>query len=199
MKLLYSPPSPFARKVVVAAHELGLTDRINLEQVSVSPVAANAQVASANPLGKIPTLLLDDGQALFDSRVIAEFLDSLTARSLAPRSGPARWAVLTEAAQADGLMDAALLARYETALRPEALRWDEWAAGQMDKVNRALDAFELSDRRSGDDLTIADIGVASALNYLDFRFADLGWRDHRPRLASFFEVIARRPSWIAAA
>jgi glutathione S-transferase len=197
MKLYYSAPSPFARKVIVAAHELGLMDRIVLETVSVTPVSQNDLVAASNPLAKVPTLLLDDGQALFDSRVIVDYLDTLTDRALAPREGPPRWRVLTELAQADGLLDAALLARYETMMRPEPLRWGEWTAGQLGKVRRSLDAFERSERRADDNLGIADIGVACGLGYLDFRFPDEAWRTGRPRLAAFYEEISQRPSWAA--
>jgi len=197
MKLYYSPPSPFARKVIVAAYELGLIDRIALEKVAVTPVSQNDVVAAANPLAKVPTLVLDDGQAVFDSRLIVDYLDTLTDRSLAPREGPARWRALTELAQADGLLDAALLARYETMMRPQPLRWDEWTQGQLGKVRRALDAFEGSERRAGDDLGIADIGVACGLGYLDFRFPGEAWRDGRPRLTAFYETISQRPSWVA--
>ena len=197
MKLYYSPPSPFARKVIVAAHELGLIDQIALENVTVTPVSQNDLVAASNPLAKVPTLVLADGQALFDSRLIVDYLDTLTERSLAPRAGAERWKVLTELAQADGLLDAALLARYETMMRPEPLRWDEWTAGQLGKVRRALDAFEGSERRAGDDLGIADIGVACGLGYLDFRFPDEAWRNGRPRLAAFYAQISQRPSWLA--
>ena len=197
MKLYYSPPSPFARKVIVAAHELGLIDQIALENVTVTPVSQNDLVAASNPLAKVPTLVLADGQALFDSRLIVDYLDTLTERSLAPRAGAERWKVLTELAQADGLLDAALLARYETMMRPEPLRWDEWTAGQLGKVRRALDAFEGSERRAGDDLGIADIGVACGLGYLDFRFPDEAWREGRPRLTAFYATISQRPSWAA--
>lgn len=198
MKLFYSPASPFARKVIMAAHELGLADRVTLELAAASPVAPNMALAAANPLGKIPTLLLGDGRALYDSGVIVGYLDSLSEKSLTPAEGPARWAVLTEHAAADGLMEAALLARYETALRPEQFHWNDWTEGQMGKIRRALDLFETAERRAGDDLTLADIGVACGLGYLDFRFPDEDWRASRPRLAAFHAAISARPSYIAS-
>lgn len=197
MTLYYAGPSPFARKVLVAAHELGLQERLNPVVASVSPVGQNAAVAAANPLAKIPTLVLENGQALFDSRVIVDYLDSLSDRRLTPADGAARWTVLTEQAQADGMADAALLARYEAALRPEALRWAEWEAGQMEKIHRGLAVFETSTRSTGDDLTIADIALGCALGYLDFRFAELDWRRSHPRLANFYGELAKRPSWVA--
>jgi len=199
MKLFYSPPSPFARMVVIAAHELGVIDRIELVNVSVSPVGDNAAVSAANPLGKIPALVTDQGAGLFDSRVIVDFLDSLGDRRLCPASGERRWTILTEVALACGVSDAALLARYEEALRPEPLRWSEWRAGQMAKVARALDALEASERRADDGVTIADIAVAASLGYLDFRFAEEDWRAGRPRLAAFLDAFSRRPSWTATA
>ncbi|OXE37087.1 MAG: glutathione S-transferase [Phenylobacterium zucineum] len=197
MTLYYAGPSPFARKVLVAAHELGLATQINPVAVSVSPVGVNPDVAAANPLGKIPTLVLANGEAIFDSRVIVDYFDSLTDRSLAPRSGAERWTVLTAQAQADGMADAALLARYEAALRPEPLRWSAWETGQMDKVVRGLTTFEAGALTAGDDLTIADIALGCALGYLDFRFAELDWRQTHPRLAAFYAELAKRSSWIA--
>jgi len=197
MKLLYSPLSPFARKVILAARELGLD--LPLEQVMVTPVAPDDQVSAANPLGKIPVLVLDDGTSLFDSRVIVDYFDGLTDRSLAPRQGLARARVLTELAAADGLTDAALLLRYEGALRPEALRWDDWVSGQMGKIHRALDLFEASERRAGDDLTIVDIALACALGYLDFRLPQEDWRATHPRLAAFHARISQRPGWAETA
>jgi glutathione S-transferase len=198
MKLFYSPASPFARKVIMAAHELGLADEMTLEIAAASPVAPNMALVASNPLGKIPTLLLSDGRALYDSGVIVGYLGSLSEKSLTPKDGPARWTVLTEHAAADGLMEAALLARYEMALRPEPLRWDDWTQGQMGKIRRALDMFETAERRAGDDLTLADIGVACGLGYLDFRFPDEDWRASRPRLAAFHGAIATRSSYIAS-
>ncbi|WP_309088457.1 glutathione S-transferase family protein [Phenylobacterium sp.] len=193
MKLLSSGASPYARKVAVAAHEAGLIDRIEIVSVTVSPVSVNPEVSAANPLTKVPTLLLDDGAALFDSRVIVDYLDELSGGRLVP-AGAARWPALRDQAAADGLMDAALLARYERALRPEALRWAEWDAGQIGKIERALDTFEAGFTPSARAPQIGDIALACALSYLDFRFADLGWRNGRSRLAAFAEAFNARPS-----
>ena len=198
MKLFYSPASPFARMVIMAAHELGVADQIIMEVAAASPVAPNMTLAASNPLGKIPTLLLEDGRALYDSGVIVGYLDSLSEKSLTPSQGPARWTVLTEHAAADGVMEAALLARYEMALRPEPLRWHDWTQGQMGKIRRALDMFETAERRAGDDLTLADVGVACSLGYLDFRFPEEDWRATRPNLTAFHKAIAARLSYIAS-
>ena len=197
MKLLYSPLSPFARKVILAGRELRLP--LELEAVMVTPVSPDAAVCAANPLGKIPVLVLDDGTSLYDSRVIVDYFDGLGDRALAPRDGVARARTLTELAAADGLTDAALLLRYEGALRPEALRWAEWQAGQMGKIRRALDLFEASRRRTGDDLDIADIALACALGYLDFRLPEEDWRATHPRLAAFHATISQRPGWAETA
>ena len=195
MKLLLSPASPYARKVWLAAAELGLTDRIEASTAAASPVADNPDLSALNPLGKIPVLVTEEGQALYDSRVIADYLDSLTPRRLCPASGPERWTVQTLHAAADGLLDAALLARYEEALRPEPLRWADWRRGQGEKIRRVLDLLEAADLKAGDDARICDIAAACALGYLDFRFAAEPWREGRPRLTAFFEAFTRRPAW----
>lgn len=196
MKLFYSPASPYARKVLILAHETGLIDRIVVTTAAASPTGSAAEVAAHNPLGKIPALVLEDGTALYDSRVICEYLDG---RSTGPRlfpEGAARWDALTRQALADGLLDAALLTRYERVLRPEAQRWDAWEAGQVGKIRAALDRFE----SLAADLPALDIGtvaLACALGYLDLRFPDLAWRDNRPALAAWFAVVEGRPSMAA--
>ena len=195
MKLLLSPASPYARKVWLAAAELGLADRLEVTTAAASPVAENPELSALNPLGKIPVLVTDDGQALYDSRVIADYLDSLTPRRLCPEAGPGRWAVQTLHAASDGLLDAALLARYEDALRPEPLRWADWRRGQGEKIRRVLDLLEASDLKAGEDARICDIAAACALGYLDFRFAAEPWRPGRPRLSAFFDAFTRRPAW----
>lgn len=199
MRLFYSATSPYVRKVLVCAHEAGLRSAIELAPATVSPVSENADVAAANPLTKVPTLVLDDGTALFDSRVIVEYLDHLSGGRLLPAAGSDRWRVLRDQATADGLTDAALLARYERALRPEALQWPEWDAGQVGKIRRALDELERQFQPSSAAPFVGDIAVACALGYLDFRFPELGWRQGHPRLTAFDAAMAVRPSMQASA
>lgn len=195
MKLYASVTSPYVRKVRVLAREAGLTARIDEIPATVSPVVRDEQVARANPLGKLPALLLDDGTALYDSPVICEYLDGLHAgRRLFPPAGPARWTALKLQAQGDGLLDAAILARYEMALRPEPLRWPDWVAGQKAKVSAVLDGLERDAGSLAGDLTIGGVTIACALGYLDFRFADDAWRTARPKLAAWFAEISKRES-----
>lgn len=195
MKLYTSPASPFGRKVVVVLHETGLVDRVERSDVSLSPVAPDASVCAANPLGKIPCLVLDDGTALYDSRVICEYLDGLHGgHRLFPADGPARFQALRRQALADGILEAAVGVRYETFLRPEALRWPDWIAAQKLKVQRALDRLEEECTGFGERIDIGTLALACALGYLDFRFAADRWRDGRPKLAGWHEAIARRPS-----
>jgi len=199
MKLYSSPASPFVRKVVIAISELGLGSRIQEQPASVSPVTPNEEVARDNPLTKIPTLVLDDGSALFDSAVICEYLDHLSGTPrLFPPPGPARWTVLRRQALADGLMDAAVLLRYEQALRPEALRWPEWMEGQKLKMSRALDAMEAEANSLGAGFDIGHISFACALGYLDLRYDHLQWRNGRPALAAWFAGVSERPSLVAS-
>ena len=193
MKLLYSPASPYVRKVRVLAIEAGLMDRIELAKVTITPVGPDAALCASNPIGKIPTLVLDDGGALYDSRVICEYLDGLHDKNrMFPEHGEARWTALRRQALADGILDAAVGTRYETFLRPEELRWAEWVEGQLQKVRRSLDALEVE--ALGEGLDIGTISVACALGYLDFRYAQEGWRDSRPRLAAWYEGFSARAS-----
>ena len=198
MKLYHSTTSPYVRKVMVAAIELGLAEQIERLPAKVSPIVRTAPVIGDNPLGKVPTLIADDGAILFDSRVIAEHLDSLAGGGrLIPASGPARWQALTEQALADGMLDAALLERYETTLRPPELLWPAWRDGQHDKVEKALDRMDETAPGFAGRVDIGTIATACALAYLDFRFPDLGWRERRPLLAGWFAGFAERPSMTA--
>jgi glutathione S-transferase len=197
MKLFHAPASPFVRKCLVAAAELGLRERIELLPSAAHPVNRDRTIVAHNPLGKIPTLLTDEGAALYDSRVICEYLNALGDGRLLPREGAARWSVLVEQALADGIMDAAVLARYETAVRPEALHWSDWLRGQLEKVESGLDELETRAGRFGNRVDLGTIAFGCALGYLDFRFASLGWRERRPSTAAWFARFDARPSMAA--
>ena len=131
MKLHYSVASPYVRKVMAVAIETGLRGRLEILERKMSPVAPSAELNRDNPLGKIPCLVTDDGLVLYDSRVICEYLDGLhDGPKMFPVAGPARWQALRRQAEGDGVLDAGVLTRYETFLRPEERRWPEWIAGQ---------------------------------------------------------------------
>jgi glutathione S-transferase len=198
MKLYFNPASPYVRKVRVTAYEVGLSERIELIGISLTPVAPHEALRSSNPIGKIPTLITDDGTAFYDSPVICEYLDSLVGGNrIFPAAGAARWTALRRQALADGIMDAAVLTRYEEAARPKELRWQDWIDGQFLKIRTILDALEREDL--GDTLDIGTISIACALGYLDLRFANEQWRGSRPRLAAWLTVISRRPALAATA
>ncbi|MGD9941915.1 MAG: glutathione S-transferase [Burkholderiaceae bacterium] len=194
MKIYFSPTSPFVRKCLVAAEELGLGGRITLLPSNAHPIDRDAGILPTNPLGKVPTFVTEDGQALYDSRVICEYLNERAQGSLFPAAGPSRWATLTRQSLGDGMMDAALLARYEDALRPEPIRWPEWRAAQLDKVSTSLAALENEQTapRGGSD--IGSIAVGCALWYLDLRFRDIGWRQHYPATAQWYAEFGKRES-----
>ncbi len=193
MKLRHNPASPYVRKVMVLAHELGLADRIELLSTAVSPVEANPALAAENPLMKIPALTTDDGQVLFDSPVICEYLDSLAGGGrYFPAAGPARWTALRQQALGDGILDALILCRYEVAARPEDKRFAGWTEGQMRKAHQGLAALEREDL-SGP-RTIGHVTAGCTLGYLDFRFPDDGWRRRHPKLAEWYRAVEALPS-----
>jgi len=201
MKLFFSPTSPYARKVLAAAIELKLRDRIETVNAAVSPTQRNPEVVAHNPVGKVPTLVTDDGQAFYDSRVICEYLAGQAANGTAlfPPTGPTRWTALRRQALADGLLDAALLARYETATRPEALRWGDWLDGQLDKIRASAQTIEAEVNDFGDRVDIGTLAIACALGYLDLRYPHLQWRDDAPRAAAWFASFSQRPSLVDTA
>jgi len=195
MKLYFNPASPFVRKVRVLARETGLDKKIEEVTTAVSPVQANADLAAANPLVKIPTLVSDDKTALFDSPVICEYLDSLhSGRKFFPAAGAARWTALKLQATGDGIMDAGILCRYELVMRPKELHWGQWISGQKSKWHAGLDLLEREAGSLAGEPTIGGITVGCALGWLDFRWADDNWRTKRPKLASWYEQFATRPS-----
>ena len=194
MKLRYSPASPYVRKVMVLALETGLAGKLEKIPTTVSPTKPSPDVAKDNPLIKVPALVLDDGQTLFDSPVICEYLDSLHGGAkLFPASGPARWTALRRQALGDGILDAAILTRYE-GIRPDGFKWPDWIEGQMTKVRTALAELEREADKLGGTVDIGTITIGCALGYLDFRFASEDWRAKHPKLAAWYASFAARPS-----
>ena len=197
MRLYISSTSPFVRKVMVVLHETGLADRVDRLAVGGSPVDPGSLPLALNPMGKIPVLERPDGPALYDSRVICRYLDSLTGAGLYPE-GPRLWDALTLEATADGILEAAVLMVYETRTRPENLRSVPWVEGQWGKIARALDAVESRwiSHLSGP-LDIGQIAIGCALPYLDFRHESRDWRAGRPALAAWERAFSARPAMVA--
>ena len=196
MTLFHNPASPFVRKVRVLLIGTGQQDRVALQSCMPTPVNPDAQVVLGNPVGKIPALRLADGSVLHDSRVILDYIDHQhVGNPLIPRDGSARWRRLTLASMADGIMDAAVLVRYESALRPEEKHWAPWLDEQRNKIRRTLAELEqdaIAELASHFD--VAAISVACALGYLDFRHPDMQWRADNPQLAAWYAEISQRPS-----
>lgn len=198
MKLIGSLTSPYVRKVRVVMAEKKLEYTFVAEDVW----AAQTQISESNPLGKVPCLVMEGAEALFDSRVIVEYLDTLSpVGKLIPAVGRERAEVKTWEALADGLLDAAILARMEATWtgRTKAQRSQAWMDRQMGKVNDALKAMSqgLGDKPfcSGIHLSLADIAVGCALGWLSFRFPDIDWRGQYPNLDKLHEKLMQRPSF----
>ena len=197
MRLFASTTSPYVRKVMAVLHETGQIDRVEVVLASGSPLAPGSLPLAQNPLGKIPVLERPDGPALYDSRVICRYLDDLAGGQLYP---PARriWESLTLEATADGMNDAAVLVLYENRLRGPEGQNPAWREGQWLKVQRALDALEARwMAHLAAPVDIGQIALGCALGYLDFRFADRGWRDGHPALAAWEARFAERDSMLA--
>jgi len=192
MKLRFSPLSPYVRKVSATIIETGLEDRV--ENVLTNVWDPETDIANDNPLGKVPALILDDGQVLYDSHVICEYLDSLhDGEKLFPASGPDRWNALRLHALGDGMTDAGILSLLE-GRRPEEFKYEKWIQRQNAAIFRAMDALEneLENLEAG--FSIGQLCVACSLSWLDFRFPDLGCRGDRPGLADWLEGVSERPS-----
>ena len=194
MKILFSPFSPYVRKCLLCAHELGLVDQIILLPSNAHPINRDQQIIEKNPLGKVPTFFTDDGQILYDSRVICEYLDDLACNKLIPRTGPDRWQTLTLQALGDGMLDAALLARYEDVARPNDLKWPEWHAAQLDKCQTSLAYLEKCTNLLINRIDIGSLTIGCALWYLDLRFSSFDWRNEYPKVARWFSEFSQRPS-----
>ena len=202
MKLIGSPASPYARKVRVVMAEKKLDYQYVIEDVW----APDSTITESNPLGKVPCLVMEGGEAVFDSRVIVEYLDTLSpVGKLIPSQGRERAEVKTWEALADGLLDAALSARMEIIFKGRApeQRCQPWIDRQMGKINAALQAMSvgLADKPfcSGVHFSLSDVTVGCALGYLDFRFPQVTWRETYPNLAKLHDKLALRPSFIETA
>jgi len=198
MKLIGSSTSPYVRKVRIVMAEKKLDYQFVLDDVW----SADTQIAASNPLGKVPCLIMEGGEALFDSRVIVEYVDTLSpVGKLIPSSGRERAEVKTWEALSDGLLDAAILARLEATWpgRQEGERSQAWIDRQMKKIDDSLSAMDraLAQRSHcvGIHLSLADIAVAVAVGYLDFRFPQIDWRGEHPNLAALYERVSQRPSF----
>ncbi|WP_336083198.1 glutathione S-transferase [Thalassospira sp. CH_XMU1448-2] len=190
MLLRSSAPSPFGRKVKIAAKILGVYDLLTVEMSNTNDPADTLR--QQNPLGKIPILILDDGRKIFDSRVICEYLDAQAdGVSLHPTESDARWEALTLQALGDGIVDASILQVYEARMRPEDKRHDDWLSYQSDKVKRSLDHLSANAPSLEGDLTIGHVAIACALGYLDLRF-DGKWRETYPTLVSWLDAFRAR-------
>ena len=196
MKLLYQTHSPYARQVLVLAHETGLADRMEVIHQETSPTRRNEEVYVVNPLGKVPALILDDGFALFDSAVICDYLDGLHGgRRLIPPSGPARFLALRLQALAHGIAEAGGFIRQETERRPTPYRYPAMRDGQIQKLVAAYGFLEQKALPDGP-LDIGQIALATALSWIEFRKLP-GFREGRPRLAAWYDRFAERPSMLA--
>lgn len=198
MKLIGSTSSPYVRKVRVVMAE----KKLDYTFVSEDVWSADTSIAQSNPLGKVPCLIMEGAEALFDSRVIVEYLDTLSpVGKLIPAVGRERAEIKTWEALADGLLDASILARLEATWggRTKAQRSQAWIDRQMQKVNDAVAAMSrgLGDKPycSGIHLSLADIAVGCALGYLDFRFPQIDWRGQYPNLQRLQEKLMQRPSF----
>lgn len=199
MKLLYQTHSPYARKVLVMAHEAGLAKRLTVIHHETSPTWRNDEVFRLNPLGKVPVLLLDDGTALFDSSVICEYLESLHDRApLIPREPRARLLTLRAQALAQGLCDAGITVRHETVRRPEALRYPAMRDGQIEKLVASYDFLEheWAEAANAAPIDLGQIALATALDWLAFRELP-DFEQGRPRLSAWYRRFIERPSMLA--
>ena len=198
MKLHWSPRSPFVRKVMVFAHETGLAGRIETVKTLVSSSTANRELMRVNPLGKIPTLITDDGKVLFDSSVICEYLDSLHGgEKLYPQSPEKHWQALRWHALGDNMLDNLILWRGEL-LRPKPQQWPEILAAFEAKIRASLVLLDSEAAAIGAaPVSIGHVAIGVTLGYIDFRFPSLGWREGRPEITAWHAAFAQRPSYRA--
>lgn len=195
LTLHWSPKSPYVRKVMICAHELGLVDRLALVRSVAAMLKPNPAIMAANPLSKIPTLVREDGSTLFDSVVICEYLNHLAHGPLFPGDGEPRWQALRWHALGDGLLDALILWRNE---RERDVPLQQLIDAFDTKVRATLQLLDgEAQALAAAPFSIGTLTVGCALGYADYRFGALGWRDIAPRLAQWAEGLFQRPSFQA--
>jgi glutathione S-transferase len=186
MKIHGDVISPYTRMCLVTAHEVGLKDKVRLLAALVKPAEVNAVLAKLSPLAKIPVLETDHGHAIYDSRVIMEYLaHHAGSKTVFPDDGVKRFRILTLLALAQGIADAAVSMRYEQVQRPEAMRWPEYKQRLKARIEDGLNELEAHAIESLHDVTAASIATACTLGYVDFRHDALNWRASRPHLSAF--------------
>ena len=197
MKIYGTPISPFVRMAIVAAHECGLGNKVEVVTEGVDPTKANEKLTALSALGKIPILETDHHHPIFDSRVIMEYLAHVAGnKTLIPDDGVKRFRILTLLALAQGLGDSAVGYRYETATRPKELQWKEWIARTEVRFNDVFDELEKNWQHELADVNAGSIGVAAVLAYIDFRMPQLNWRNNRPALDRFHAAFVKRDSMV---
>jgi len=194
MKLTFSPASPFARKVRIAAIELGLIDKIEFTPATVAPGTVNEDYSRITPLKKLPVLITNDGDVILDSYVIVEYLNEMVGGSLIPDYGPRRWQAKTNHSLLNGMLDSMLLCRYEKMVRPQGLQWQAWSDDHWNRAWTGMARFENMPEVLNGPFDISQIGLVCVLGYADFRFADCGWRKAYPKLDAFHQKMLERPS-----
>jgi glutathione S-transferase len=195
MKLAFSQGSPFARKVRIAAIELGLIDKIEFFTTTVAPGQPNPEYSKIYPMKKLPALILGNGDIIVDSYVIVEYLDELAGGGkLIPASGPTRWKVKSDHSMLQAMLDSMLLCRYEKMVRPQGLQWQAWSDDHWNRVWTGMAYFENQPDMLSRPLDISQIALVCVLGYADYRFADCGWRKAYPKLDAFHEKMLQRPS-----
>lgn len=198
MKLYTAKATPFGRTVEIVAHELGLHEDIEIIATTVMPTKDNPEYQTLNPLRKIPALVLEDGTLLTDSGLICQYLAARVGDThMFAQNAPDHWAVMNAYMLAKGTADCLVAARYEGFVRPKAAQWADWIADQLGKAHAALARFDAAPPATEGRLNIAAVGLGAVLGYMDFRFAQEGWRERYGNLARWAEPVLARPSFAA--
>lgn len=200
MKIYGDLISPFVRMTVVAAHEVGLGEKVQHVVEAVKPTEVNAKLAALSPIGKIPVLETDHGHGVYDSRVIIEYLAHVAGNtSLIPHDGAKRFRVLTLQALGQGLSDSAVAYRYEVAVRPKGLQWEDWMARTEARLHATFEELEANWMDVLSEVNAGSIAVAVSLAYIDFRLPDIHWRSGHPKLGHWHQSFSGRESMLKTA